>query len=70
VTNPFIWGDVIRRLARDFRLAGGAIGQEGSARAVTAVIEALDLQDLTRNIYIVSNPEKLERLPMLQKLIC
>ena len=57
----FIWRDVILRLADNFRcvcldapgsgqssrLPGEAISLERSARAVTAVIEALDLQDLS-----------------------
>lgn len=66
----FIWRDVMARLARDFRcvcldapgtgqssrLAGRAISLTRSGRAVTAVIEALDLQDLTVVVHDLGGP--------------
>lgn len=66
----FIWRDVIARLAGDFRcvcldapgtgqssrLSGRAISMERSARAVTAVIEGLDLHDLTLVVHDLGGP--------------
>lgn len=66
----FVWRDVITRLAPDFRcvcfdapgtgrssrLSGRAISLERSARAVTAVIEALDLQNLTLVVHDLGGP--------------
>jgi pimeloyl-ACP methyl ester carboxylesterase len=66
----FIWRDVIARLSRDFRcvcldapgtgqssrLPGRAITLERSARAVTAVIEALDLRDFTLVVHDLGGP--------------
>lgn len=66
----FIWRDVIKHLAGDFRcvcldapgtgqssrLSGRAISLERSARAVTTVIEALDLQNLTLVVHDLGGP--------------
>lgn len=66
----FIWRDVMTRLSRDFRcvcldapgtgrssrLPGRAITLERSARAVTAVIETLALQDLTLVVHDLGGP--------------
>lgn len=66
----FIWRDVMTRLSPDFRcvcldapgtgrssrLPGRAITLERSARAVTAVIETLALQDLTLVVHDLGGP--------------
>jgi pimeloyl-ACP methyl ester carboxylesterase len=66
----FIWRDVMTRLAPDFRcvcldapgtgqssrLSGRAISLARSGRAVTAVVEALDLRDLTLVVHDLGGP--------------
>lgn len=69
-TWSFIWRDVMLRLSHDFRcvsldapgtgqssrLPGRAITLERSAAAVAAVIEALDLRDLTLIVHDLGGP--------------
>jgi len=68
--RSFIWRDVMERLSRDYRcvcldapgtgqssrLPGRAITLERSARAVTAVIETLDLQEFTLVVHDLGEP--------------
>jgi pimeloyl-ACP methyl ester carboxylesterase len=69
-TWSFVWCDVMTRLANDYRcvaldapgtgrsdrLPMSEIGFEGASRAVTAVIEALDLSDLTLVFHDLGGP--------------
>lgn len=66
----FIWRDVIQRLAPDFRcvcfdapgtgqsdrLPVGSISLERASRALTAIVEALDLRDITLVVHDLGGP--------------
>ena len=66
----FIWRDVLLRLHRDFRcvcfdapgagqsdrLAPSAVSLERAARAITALIESLDLRDITLVVHDLGGP--------------
>jgi pimeloyl-ACP methyl ester carboxylesterase len=68
--SSFIWRDVILRLSRDFRcicfdapgagqsgrLPASAISLERAARSATAIIEALDLADVTLVVHDLGGP--------------
>jgi pimeloyl-ACP methyl ester carboxylesterase len=75
-TWSFIWRDLITRLASDFRciffdapgngqtqdVSANAVTMEGAAGAVEAVIEALDLRDLTLVAHDLGGPAALAAL--------
>jgi haloalkane dehalogenase len=79
----FIWRDVISRLAPDFRcicfdapgtgrsdrLRTGSTRLEKAARALTAVIEALDLRDITLVVHDLGGPSGIAGAARVQERI-
>jgi haloalkane dehalogenase len=79
----FIWRDVISRLAPDFRcicfdapgtgrsdrLRTGSTSLEKAARALTAVIEALDLRDITLVVHDLGGPSGIAGAARVQERI-
>jgi pimeloyl-ACP methyl ester carboxylesterase len=83
----FIWRDVMLRLARDFRcicfdapgtgqsdrLPAGSISLDGASRALTAIVRALDLTDITLVVHDLGGPSGIAgaaRVPDRIRALC